>query len=169
MKTKAVAGMVLALTLLQPAWAGGGDEADSSGADRGFLYQALFYIPNRVFDLLDMVRLRVRVGPGVALDVRATEAADLFLGGYTSVYAGIPGPRGEPSIPLPAGIENRAGAEVSVADLTADAGLGPGYGATEFGLGAQLVIVGADVGVDPLEIVDFLAGLLFLDLVGDDL
>ena len=37
----------------------------------------LFYIPNRVLDAVDIVRLRVRVGPGVALGARAATSAHM--------------------------------------------------------------------------------------------
>jgi hypothetical protein len=141
------------------------DDDDSGGLVSGIL----LYLPNRVFDLLDVVRARLRLGPGVALDLRATEFADLYLGAYTSVFVGIPGPRGEPEINWPFGIESLAGAELSVADASTGAGTDPGYGSFEFGLGLQALLVGFDVGVDPWEAVDFLAGILTLDPGGDDL
>jgi len=141
------------------------DDDDSGGVVSGIL----LYIPNRIFDLLDVVRARLRVGPGFALDLRATEFADVYLGAYTSIFVGIPGPRGEPEINWPFGIESLAGAELSVADASTGAGTDPGYGTFEFGIGLQALIVGVDVGVDPWEAVDFLAGILTLDPVGDDL
>ena len=36
----------------------------------GFGHKLLFYIPNRVLDVFDFVRLRVRVGPGLAVGAR---------------------------------------------------------------------------------------------------
>ena len=128
----------------------------------------LFYIPNRVLDILDMVRVRLRVGPGLALDLRATEAADLFVGTYGSVYAGLPGPRMRRMPVLPVGIESRTGVEVSVADATTGLGVGPDYSPTEIGAGVQLLIVGADVGFDPMEIVDFIGGFFLWDPRRDD-
>jgi hypothetical protein len=134
----------------------------------GFVHKLLLYIPNRVLDALDMVRCRVRVGPGLALDVRATEYADVFIGTYASVYAGLPGPRMRKTPHLPVGIESLSGIEVSVADLSAGAGFGPDYSSTEIGVGIQALIVGADVGVDPMEIIDFIGGLFLLDPRRDD-
>jgi len=135
----------------------------------GVLHVVLLYLPNRVLDILDVARLRIRVGPGVAVDARATRAADLFFGTYASVYAGLPGPRNRPTVKLPFGLESRNGAAVSVVDATVDGGIGPGYGVAETGLGAQLLFVGVDAGVDPLELLDAVLGLLTLDLRGDDL
>jgi hypothetical protein len=132
----------------------------------GFVHTVLLYIPNRIFDILDIVRLRLRLGPGLAIDMRATEFADVFAGAYTSFFIGIPGPRGKPEINWPFGIESRAGAEVSVADGSAG---GPYYGWLEFGMGFQFLLIGVDVGVDPWEVVDFACGILTFDPVHDDL
>jgi hypothetical protein len=130
----------------------------------------LMYLPNRVFDLLDIVRARVRLGPGIAVGARATEAVDAELGAYTSVFAGLPGPRGRPRLNLPIGVENYTGVEVSVASGGTDNDrTGPNYGALEFGAGFHAGLLGLDLGVDPGELVDFATGLLFIDLIDDDL
>ena len=50
-----------------------------------------------------------------------------------------------------------------------NAGLGPDYGPAEIGLGAQVFVAGPDIGVEPLEFVDLLAGFFFIDLTHDDL
>ena len=143
------------------------DEDEDEGP--GVLHTVLLYIPNRVFDILDIVRARVRVGPGFALDLRATEFADFFLGAYTSIFVGIPGPRTEPEINWPFGIESRAGAEVSIIDASTGVGTAPDYGYLECGLGFQVLIIGIDIGVDPWELVDFALGIVTLDPEGDDL
>jgi hypothetical protein len=135
----------------------------------GALITTVGYVPSRVMDLLDIVRLRARVGPGLALGVRATEVADVFLGSYASVYAGLPGPRGRVLPRLPVGIESRAGAEVGPADLSTGLGFAPTYPFTECGIGLQLFLVGIDVGVDPVELIDFATGFLLLDLRDDDI
>lgn len=136
----------------------------------GPVHQVVLYIPNRALDLLDIVRLRARLGPGLAVSVRVTEAADLFGGAYIALYVGLPGPRGKPLPKLPIGIESRAGVEVSVLDFAADLPyVKPGYGKGEIGVGLHLLLVGVDVGVDALEIADLITGLFFVDLMGDDL
>ena len=134
----------------------------------GVAHKILLYIPNRLLDIFDMARVRVRLGPGLAVDVRATEYADVFLGTYASVYVGLPGPRMRKMPHLPFGVETLSGVEVSVADLSAGLGLGPDYSRTEIGLGVQALIVGADVGVDPMEILDFLGGFFLWDPRHDD-
>lgn len=142
--------------------------ADDGGAI-DVVHKIVFYIPNRVFDLVDIVRVRARVGPGVAVGARATEAADVYLGSYTSVYAGLPGPRNGREIPLPAWVETKSGIEASVADPSLEGTFGPDYGPTEFGVSLHAILLGADVGIDPVEIADFIVGLVNLDLRKDDL
>lgn len=151
----------------QPAPAPQPAPAEQQG--HSLAHKVLLYIPNRVLDALDIVRLRVRVGPGVALGARATELLSGYLGSYVSIYAGLPGPRQKPTVKLPIGFESLSGVGVSVANATISGGIGPDYSFTEFGVGAQVLIVGFDVGIDPWEIVDFAAGLATVDLRGDDL
>lgn len=145
------------------------DEADDDdGERRGILHRLVFYIPNRVFDVFDIVRARVRFGPGFAAQARATKVLSASAGFYTSFWVGLHGYRGKPEIPWPVGIESFAGATVSVVDAAAQPGGGPNYGPTEFGAGVQIGLLGIDLGVLPLEIADLLAGLLTIDLTGDD-
>lgn len=129
----------------------------------------LCYLPNRIFDVLDIVRARVRLGPGLAVGVRATELADVFVGGYTSIYVGLPGPRGRRALNLPVGFDSNGGVELGPADLTGEDLGGPSYGAAEIGAGGQVAMLGVDVGFDVLEVVDFVAGIFFLDFMDDDL
>jgi hypothetical protein len=135
----------------------------------GFGHRLLFWIPNRIFDVFDIVRLRVRVGPGIAASVRATELADVTVGAYGTLYAGIHGPRAFPQVPWPIGLETLATAEVSVAQAGNDEGRwGPQYGPAEVGLGFQAGIIGLDVGVEPFDVLDFAAGIFTFDPKGDD-
>ncbi len=151
----------------QPAPAPQPAPAEQQG--HSLAHKLVFYIPDRVLDVVDIVRLRVRVGPGVALGARATEVFSGYLGSYASVYAGLPGPRLKPTVKLPIGFESLSGVGVSVANATISGGIGPDYSFTEFGVSAQLLIVGFDVGIDPWEIVDFATGLFTIDPRGDDL
>ena len=48
-------------------------------------------------------------------------------------------------------------------------GAGPDYTRTECGLGFQALLIGLDVGVDPVEVMDLLLGLFLVDLRIDDL
>ena len=129
----------------------------------------LWYIPNRLFDVLDIVRLRVRVGPGMAIGARVTKLTEVYLGSYTGIYAGLPGPRGRKLPRLPVGLESRTGVAVSLADASTGLGFAPKYGYTECGLGFQLAFIGLDVGVDPMEVVDVALGLVTIDICKDDL
>ena len=133
------------------------------------IHKIAMFIPNVILDLCDVVRLRVRVGPGIAADVRATELASVFVGSYGSVYAGLPGPRNRRKPKLPIGFESRTGVQVSVVDGTTESNIGPDYGPTEIGLGVHVLIIGVDVGVEPLELLDFVTGLVFIYLRDDDL
>jgi hypothetical protein len=149
-----------------------GDAAEEPHPDsepHSTLHKVCMYLPNRVLDILDIVRLRVRVGPGTAVDIRATNLAAAFVGTYATVYVGLPGPRNRPTPKLPFGLENRNGVQASLADVTADDDVGPDYGPAEIGLGVQALIVGFDAGVDPLELLDLAAGIFFIDLRADDL
>jgi hypothetical protein len=134
-------------------------------AEAGPLINIICYIPNRVFDVLDIIRLRLRVGPGISVGVRATKPASAFLGTHLTVWAGLHGPRGKRWLPLPFGFEARSGAQVSVADLAKS---GCYYGPLEVGFETQLFLLGPNIGVAPYELLDCLAGFFFIDLQGDD-
>jgi hypothetical protein len=168
MKILVALGLVLCLG---SSYAGAEEPAAAEPAkeSKTFGHRLLFWIPNRVFDVFDIVRLRVRVGPGFAASVRATEVADVTLGAYGTLYAGIHGPRARPEIPWPIGLETLATAEVSVAQAGSDEGrFGPQYGPTEIGVGFQAAIIGLDIGVEPWDVLDFAAGILTFDPKGDD-
>ena len=161
--------LMLAVIASVPCVGAAEEQATKDNGSHGIVHKIVMYVPNRVLDVFDIIRLRVRVGPGLAVDARATKVASAFVGSYTSVYAGLPGPRNRPLPKLPVGFETQTGAQASVVDATVTAGLGPDYGPAEIGLGAQVVIVGFDIGVEPLELVDLLAGFFFIDLTHDDL
>jgi len=131
-------------------------------------HPVIMYIPNRIFDLLDILRIRVRVGPGLSVGVRATEVADLYMGSHATIYAGLRGTRGKPEIPWPIGLEKNEGMELSVADVTDESRYAPCVDPLEFSLQAQALAVGVYVGVEIFEIFDFVTGLLLLDVQGDD-
>ena len=78
---------------------------------------------------------------------------------------GLPGPRGEPELPLPIGGDSRAGAQASVANASARE---PYYGTLETGAGFQLLYFGLEIGVAPLEAVDLLGEFLLIDIKEDD-
>ena len=149
--------------------AAGFETQDAPKPEHSMLHKTLLYLPNRVFDIFDLFRARVRVGPGLGAGVRVTKVGQLYLGSSAALYAGLPGPRQDRKIPLPIGVELNTGAAVSVLEASANAGLGPDYSPSEIGAGFQLVILGLDVGFDPLEVVDLLGGIAGFDPRGDDL
>jgi hypothetical protein len=148
----------------QPAASEKQDQVAKSEKKRN-KHPILFYIPNRIFDLLDLFRIRVRVGPGISAGVRATKPVSAFVGFHSTLFVGLHGPRGKAEFPWPVGIENRGGAQASLADLA------PGntyYGPLEIGAEVHPLIVGINIGVEPFELLDFAAGFLCIDFQDDD-
>ena len=136
---------------------------------RGIAHRLILWAPNRVLDVFDIMRVRIRFGLGVGLGVRATKYVAAYAGSYTTIYAGLPGPRCRRMPRSPVGLESYNGVKASVADLTVDGGIGPDYSSTEFGAGFQLILFGIDIGVDPFEVIDFTGGILLWDPRQDDL
>jgi len=128
----------------------------------------LWYVPNRVMDLLDIFRLRVRAGPGLSANLRLTDYGAFYWGKYNTVYAGLPGPRYPRILRSPVGLESLNGMILVGVDATDETRHGPEYGASEVDVGVNLLLVGVEAGIDPVEIGDFLGGLLFFDFRGDD-
>jgi hypothetical protein len=143
-------------------------DAEEVSEGKGVLHHIAFYVPNRIFDVLDVVRARARVGGGLAVGARATKVAAVFIGSYSSIYVGAQGPRGRPEVPWPFGVDEKTGIQVSVVDRSTSGDFGPRYSTTEVGAGFQLFGVGLDVGVDAFEILDLATGLLLIDLRDDD-
>jgi hypothetical protein len=173
---RSAAGIVLCMALaLAPSARAGNIPLDepppphrSSPASSalGVAWAVLAYLPNRVFDLTDIVRFQVRLGPGWALGARVTRALPFFVGGYSATWLGLPGPRGRPSIPFPAGLAAQSG--FNFGPTPAGGSQGPSYGVGEIGAGFQLYMVGFDVGFDPVELADFFAGFACVDFAHDD-
>jgi hypothetical protein len=137
-------------------------------ADRSVPAVILFYLPNRFFDVLDILRVRVRVGPGIAVRARATEGIDVGIGSYSALFVGLPGPRQRVKLPLPLGFESYTGIELGPGDAQLDSGASPAYASTEIGVSLHAAVAGFDLGIDPFEIVDWLAGLVLIDFRADD-
>jgi hypothetical protein len=144
-----------------------GEQQERVGkSDKGrTTHPILMYLPNRIFDLLDIVRLRVRVGPGISAGVRATKPVSAFAGFHSTLFAGLPGPRGRAEIPWPVGIDARGGVQASVVDLSSKETY---YDPLEVGVEVQPLIVGFNIGIGVFEILDFATGFLFIDLQDDD-
>ena len=132
-------------------------------------HRILWYVPNRLLDIVDMARVRARFGEGWAGSIRLGDPMSFYAGSYTSHYVGLPGPRYPERIKKPYGVEELTGLQLSIADATDESLHEPGYGYTEFAVGAQLGYVGLDLGSDPFEWIDMALGLFCLDPRGDDL
>ena len=128
----------------------------------------LWYAPNRVLDLLDIFRLRLRIGPGLAANFRITDFGAFYVGSYQSVYVGLPGPRHPHVLRPPVGLESLRGIVMAGVDATDDTPHGPEYGAAEIDVGLHLLLVGGEAGVDAVEIGDFLGGWIGMDPMEDD-
>ncbi len=161
--------ILLALPCQAQQYNTGSGDNNYDRQDHSVGHKLLMYIPNRLFDLVDIVRMRLRVGPGLAIGARVTTPVSAYLGSYAAIYAGLPGPRNKPSIPWPVGFESLSGVTLSVADAAIGGPVDPDYSFTEIGASIHLLVVGADLDVDPVEAFDLLAGLLFFDPKGDDL
>jgi hypothetical protein len=144
------------------------DVDDVEEEEHSVLHRVLWYLPNRLLDVSDIVRARVRVGPGVAVDGRVTKFVRAGLGSYMSLYGGLPGPRQKPRVKSPIGFEAYSGASISVAEASFETGYEPGYSPAEVGVGLHILFLGLDVGLDPLEAVDFVTGIVGIDVIGDD-
>lgn len=145
------------------------EQVDSASLEKKSLgHQLLFYVPNRLIDLVDIFRLRLRVGPGLAANIRATDYLNGYAGSYKTIYVGLPGPRPTSKLRKPWGREDLKGFILAGVDATDDTPYHPGYGPAEFDVGLQLLFVGADAGIDPIEIGDFVAGFFLRDPKGDD-
>ncbi len=128
----------------------------------------LWYIPNRAMDFLDIFRLRLRFGPGLAANVRVTDYGAFSAGQYDSVYVGLPGPRYPHRVRSPIGRESLRGIVLAGVDATDDTLHGPEYSPSEFNAGVHLLVAGVELGIDPLEIWDFLVGFFLFDPIRDD-
>ena len=144
------------------------DEEDQDEKEHTVLHRILWYVPNRLLDVADIARARIRVGPGVALNAHVTKVVQAGLGSYMSLYAGLPGPRQQRSPRLPIGVEAYSGGALSVAEASFETGYEPEYSPTEVGAGIHFILLGIDVGVDPLEIIDLVTGIVGVDIGKDD-
>lgn len=120
----------------------------------------LYYVPNRALDFLDIWRLNVGFGCGFGVNVRATELAEIGFGQYETTRFGMKGRV------LPVYEENIDEAGIAI--------LGYVNGClqrdpTEVGADLHLGIIGAQAAASLAEAADFFAGLILIDLQGDDL
>ncbi len=135
------------------------DTEQSSG--HSWVEKVLLWIPNRVLDAFDIFRVDVGAGPAFGAVARISRYGQI---GYRQV----------------APFSLRVGAfgrnAPFLVETSNEFGIGPGYISSrdrkvckgEIGLGADF-IVGAYLGFCAEEVLDFVAGVFFLDVQGDDI
>ncbi len=143
-------------------------QTEEEESSPGVWHSIVWYLPNRVLDFLDIFRARVRVGPGLAANARITDLADAYIGEYHTWYLGLPGPRMGQELGWFAGEEQEKGIKFLGVDASDDLDNEPDYSPTEINLGLHLLIVGTELGFDPVELGDFLAGFFLIDAREDD-
>lgn len=141
------------------------------------------YLRNRAEDLADVARLNIGGGYGASVDASITRYARISVGGYEkTVKAGFVGRQGGIWKERRQGLAFIAGyAETSREPIWGNAyllppdardGLQPWYADKERGVTeitvSLLVLGGFEVGVDPGQMLDFVIGLVGIDLYGDD-
>lgn len=136
----------------------------SSGSSKSTPWWArvLLWAPNRVLDFIDIFRVDVGAGPSIGAVLRFTKYGQV---GYRmmaplSVRVGAFGRR----VPVLLERSNEIGAGPAFLE-SHDRKVCKG----ELGLGADLFIVGAYGGVCVEEVLDFVAGIFFFDVMRDDI
>lgn len=121
------------------------------------------YLPNRVMDLFDVVRFGVNLGPGLGAQVKATDPLQVTSISRTSVGIGLQSLR---HLPVMAAAEDTT--DGCVAGPGADESLKWFRSPTDLRVEVHPLVAGAHVAVDPVEIVDFVLGLVGIDVKDDD-
>ena len=133
-------------------------------ADRSILHALLWYVPNRLLDLFDVVRGGICAGPGVGVSVVPTEYLQATAMARVSGGVGLQTLRHSP---FQWGTEGELAIGPLGADDEPDKG-GWHHSKTDLRIDLHVLLVGGYVAVEPVEILDFLAGLVFLDPREDD-
>ena len=137
-----------------------GDKKHSSAKSR-YLRFALLYLPNRILDLLDVVRFDIGVGPASGAVLRLTRWGQFGMRSFSpgSLRIGLRGRK------LPFFLER-----------TSEFGAGPGFlnskersvTPVEVGGSVDIFLLGISAGLSVDEAVDFLFGIFGLDIYEDD-
>ena len=141
---------------------GAGAKSGSPGAKHSLLVNILLYLPNRLLDLIDIVKADVGVGPSYGAVVRVTSYGQV---GY----------RNFDTWSLRAGLHGR-NSPVFI-ERVKESGFFTNFHESvvrkpdefEIGGGVDLGIAGAYVGFAPEQLVDFFGGLFGFDPLSDDL
>ncbi len=139
----------------------GGNPAANKNQN-GVVHKVLLYLPNRFLDLWDIFRADLGVGPATGAVLRITKYGQVGYRTFSpaSIRVGLNGRNS----PVFMETEN-------------EFGIGPAFvqsskrkiSESEVGAGVDLLIVGAYLGIDFLEIADFFTGIFTIDLKHDDI
>ncbi|OVE80097.1 hypothetical protein BVY02_01370 [bacterium J17] len=129
--------------------------------ERDFWESALYYLPNRIIDFVDIFRVDVGVGPSFGAVLRVTEYGQI---GYREM------------VPLSVRIGLRGREVPFFVEHTTEFGIGPTFLQSherevtplEVGVGGDAFIGGAYLGVSIDEAFDFVLGILGIDFKNDD-
>jgi len=133
----------------------------SSGSSKPWWEHVLLWIPNRVVDFFDIFRVDVGAGPAIGGVLRLTKYAQV---GYRQVA------------PFSLRVGDFGRKAPLLIETSNEFGIGPAYINSkdrkicngEIGIGADLLL-GAYVGFCSEQLLDFAAGLFFLDPSNDDI
>jgi hypothetical protein len=125
----------------------------------GVAKQILLYVPNRIVDLLDIVKVGIGVGLAAGPDIRITQWGQLAV--QAGIGAGVQWD----------GRDHKPGvytAEATVAFGPWRTGAGVGHVASTRPFEIAIAGGGSKLGVDLAEIADFVLGWFFVDFQQDD-
>jgi hypothetical protein len=157
--------------------------------DTNVLVRLLLWAPNRVFDLLDVVTFDVHLGLGAYANLHVTRALQagagfrgIFgVGAHDQRIVGLNTEADAGVVVLALGTETVSGSAFGVPGgvaTGADTMAGLHKPSNEIyqtfrdywavGFGATAGLVGANVDLHPVQLVDFLLGVIFIDFARDD-
>lgn len=145
----------------KPAW-GEFEVVEQEKTDRPWPLKALLWVPNRILDFIDIFRVDLGAGPAVGVVGRITKYGQF---GYRNM------------MPASLRIGDFGRKAPVMMERSNEFGIGPAFVDSkdrkictgELGVGLDLFIVGGYAGVCVDELADFVTGIFFVDLKGDDL
>lgn len=125
----------------------------------GIVKQVLLYVPNRIVDAIDMVHFGVGLGLNLGPDIRITKWGQLALQAGVGFGVGY-----DDRSHNPAWASAAATAALGPWRTGAGGGSAPSVGDWEIAVGINAL----KFGVDLAEILDFVLGWFFIDILEDD-
>ncbi len=142
---------------------GTGQKGGGSGhANRSIFEKTVLYLPNRLLDLIDIVKADVGIGPSYGAVLRLTKYAQMGYRDFDSwsLRIGLHGRRSPiflETVPESGFITNYRGSVHRRPDEF------------ELGAGADVGIAGAYISIAPEQIIDLFGGIFGYDPLDDDL